>query len=70
MVTDNGMLCVYDVRLNRPMIQTPSHAGETTTVDWHPTRKYVVATGGGRDRCVKGRCSCQAQIGSYASLSL
>lgn len=54
MVTDNGMLCVYDVRLNRPMIKESAHAGEATTVDWHPTRKYTVATGGGRDRSVKG----------------
>lgn len=56
MVSDNGSLCVYDVRFNRPMMKTTSaHAGEATSVDWHPADKYVLATSGGRDRLVKGR---------------
>lgn len=55
MVSDNGTLCVYDIRLNRPVLKTTSaHAGESTSVDWHPSDKYVLATGGGRDRLVKG----------------
>jgi WD40 repeat protein len=53
MVSDNGTLCVYDIRLNRPVMKTTSHGGEATSVDWHPSEKYVLATGGGRDRCVK-----------------
>lgn len=55
MVSDNGTLCVYDIRLNRPVMKTTSaHAGEATSVDWHPSEKYILATGGGRDRLVKG----------------
>ena len=54
MVTDNGTLLVYDIRVTaRPWIRFSVHAGEATTVDWHPTRKYYLATGGGRDRSVK-----------------
>jgi len=53
MVTDNGMLCVYDIRFNKPLLRENAHSGEATTVDWHPTRKYTIATGGGRDRSVK-----------------
>jgi WD40 repeat protein len=47
-------LCVYDIRINRPMLKESTHAGDATCIDWHPTRKYVIATGGGRDRSVKG----------------
>ncbi|KAL7543588.1 hypothetical protein ACHAXR_012881, partial [Thalassiosira sp. AJA248-18] len=46
-------LCVYDIRINKPMIKESTHAGDATSVDWHPTRKYTIATGGGRDRSVK-----------------
>ena len=54
MVTDNGTLLVYDIRVTaRPWVRFAVHAGEATTVDWHPTRKYYLATGGGRDRSVK-----------------
>ena len=37
----------------RPWMKIPAHSGEATTVDWHPTRPYIIATGGGRDRSVK-----------------
>lgn len=47
-------LCVYDIRINKPMVKESTHAGDATCIDWHPTRKYVIATGGGRDRSVKG----------------
>ena len=47
-------LCIYDIRINKPMVKESTHAGEATCVDWHPTRKYCIATGGGRDRNVKG----------------
>ena len=54
MVTSNGTLLVYDVRVTaRPWIRFVAHAGEATTVDWHPTRKYYIATGSARDRSVK-----------------
>ena len=46
-------LCVYDVRINKPLIKESTHAGDCSCVDWHPTRKYTLATGGGRDRSVK-----------------
>lgn len=56
LVSDNGALCVYDIRLNRPVMKTTSaHAGEATSVEWHPSDKFVLATGGGRDRLVKGQ---------------
>ena len=29
------------------------HGGEATSVDWHPGEKYALATGRGRDHCVK-----------------
>uniref|UniRef100_A0A6V2AHI3 GATOR complex protein WDR24 n=1 Tax=Ditylum brightwellii TaxID=49249 RepID=A0A6V2AHI3_9STRA len=54
MVTDSGYLVVYDIRVMiRPWIKIAAHSGEATSVDWHPTRKYIIATGGGRDRIVK-----------------
>ncbi len=47
-------LLAYDIRLpGRPMIKESAHAGEATSVDWHPTQRYRIATGGSRDRCVK-----------------
>jgi len=56
MVTNNGFLVVHNMRLvsnGRPMIRIAAHAGEATTLDWHPTEPYIVATGG-VDRTVKG----------------
>ena len=54
MVTDNGTLLVYDIRVtSRPWIRLAAHAGEASCLDWHPTRRYHLATGGGRDRSVK-----------------
>lgn len=47
-------LCVYDIRINKPMVKESTHASEASCVDWHPTRRYILATGGGRDRSVKG----------------
>jgi len=47
-------LLTYDIRFpNRPIMKESAHAGEATSVDWHPTHKYKIATGGSRDRCVK-----------------
>lgn len=62
MVTDSGALIVYDIHISHePWVKERSaHPGEATTVDWHPTRRYVIATGGGRDRNVKGNCQMSA----------
>ena len=49
-------LCVYDIRINKPLVKESTHAGDATSVDWHPAQKYIIATGGGRDRSVKGMC--------------
>lgn len=47
-------LVVYDIRINgKPMVKESTHAGDATSLDWHPSRKYTIATGG-RDRSVKG----------------
>lgn len=54
MVTDSGSLIVYNIRVPAtPWVRIQAHHGEATTVDWHPTRPYTVATGGAVDRCVK-----------------
>jgi len=54
MVTDSGYLIIYDIRVTaRPWVKVAAHAGEATTIDWHPTRPCIIATGGGRDRRVK-----------------
>lgn len=54
MTTDSGYLIIYDTRVvARPFLRLAAHAGECTSVDWHPSRNFVLATGGGRDRSVK-----------------
>ena len=46
LVTDGGYLIVYDIRLfARPLVRIAAHSGDATTVDWHPTQPYIVATG-------------------------
>ncbi len=30
-----------------------AHAGDATTLDWHPRQRGIIATGGAGDRCVK-----------------
>ena len=35
------------------MCKLTAHAGDATSVDWHPTHPYLVATGGSMDRTVK-----------------
>ena len=53
MVTNDGFLVVYHTVVpHRPTVRIAAHAREATTVDWHPTRPYVIATGG-VDRMVK-----------------
>ena len=41
----------------RAMAKIAAHTVDATCLDWHPTRPYVIATGGAGDRCVKGTCS-------------
>jgi len=54
MVTDGGSLIIYNTHVSgRPWIRIAAHAGEATTVDWHSTKPYIIATGGGGDRTVK-----------------
>jgi WD40 repeat protein len=54
-VTDHGTLHVYNVRVpGNYWAKIAAHAGEATTVDWHPTMTYVIATGG-VDRTVKSK---------------
>lgn len=54
MVTNSGTLLVYNIHVPAtPWVRIQAHDGEATTVDWHPSRSYIVATGGAVDRCVK-----------------
>lgn len=47
MVTSNGFLIVYNrIVPHRPVVRIAAHAGEATTLDWHPTKPYMIATGG------------------------
>ena len=46
-------LCLYDIRVNKPLSKESVHAGDATSLDWHPTRPSILATAGGRDRSVK-----------------
>ena len=57
MVTNNGFLIVHNINLvnnGRPMVRIAAHAREATTLDWHPTERYIIATGS-VDRTVKGK---------------
>lgn len=55
-VTVSGCLIVYNMFVSaRPIVKISAHAGDATTVDWHPTRPYIIATGGAGDRCVKSK---------------
>ncbi|CAB9500416.1 GATOR complex protein WDR24 [Seminavis robusta] len=54
LVTSSGLLIVYNMFVpSRPLVKISAHAGDATTLDWHPIRSYVIATGGAGDRCVK-----------------
>lgn len=55
MVTDAGTLVVYNARVTaRPSMRVTAHDREATTVDWHPQKPYVIATGSAWDKTVKG----------------
>ena len=52
----NGSLVVYSMHVAwKYIVKIAAHAGESTSLDWHPTRPYVIASGGAGDRCVKGK---------------
>lgn len=54
MVTSSGLLILYDMYLpNRAMMKMTAHAGDATSLDWHPKLRSLIATGGSSDRCVK-----------------
>ena len=58
LVTASGSLIIYNMHVPmRAMAKIAAHTVDATCLDWHPTRPYVVATGGAGDRCVKGTCS-------------
>lgn len=55
LVTVSGSLVVYSMHVSwKSIVKIAAHAGDATSLDWHPTRPYVIATGGSGDRCVKG----------------
>jgi WD40 repeat protein len=35
------------------MIKMAAHSGDASTLDWHPVKPYILATGGASDRSVK-----------------
>lgn len=59
LVTVSGSLVIYSMHVSwKSIVKIAAHAGDATSLDWHPTRPYVIATGGSGDRCVKGGNSC------------
>jgi WD repeat-containing protein 24 len=56
LVTASGLLIVYNMFVAaRPIVKISAHAGDATSLDWHPTKPFVIATGGAGDRCVKSK---------------
>ncbi len=54
LVTSSGSLIAYNIHLYHKAIAIlTAHAGEATTLDWHPKQRGLIATGGAGDRCVK-----------------
>lgn len=52
-VFDNGQLQVWDRRQpSQPELKLMAHSQPTLTLDWHPTREWVIATGS-KDRMVR-----------------
>ncbi len=52
MVTYDGFLVVHNMKST--IVRIAAHAGRATTLDWHPTQRYTIATGS-MDRSVKGK---------------
>lgn len=63
LVTDSGYLIVYNINHpETPWEKIAAHGTGASTLDWHPTRPYVIATGGIADWSVKSTmqlCSCR-----------
>jgi WD repeat-containing protein 24 len=54
LVTASGSLILYSMHVSvRAMIKIAAHTGDATSLDWHPIRRYDLATGGSGDRTVK-----------------
>lgn len=54
LVTASGSLIVYNMNIPASsLVKIAAHGDDASTLDWHPTRPYVLATGAA-DRCVKG----------------
>eukprot|EP00934_Nitzschia_sp_Nitz4_P001856 Nitzschia sp. Nitz4//scaffold43_size134323//5968//9728//NITZ4_003276-RA/size134323-augustus-gene-0.212-mRNA-1//1//CDS//3329551879//1856//frame0 len=54
LVTVSGSLVVYSMQIShRSLVKIAAHAGDATSLDWHPTKPFTIATGGAGDRCVK-----------------
>lgn len=54
LVTSSGSLIAYNIHLfHKAIAILTAHAGEATTLDWHPKQRGIIATGGAGDRCVK-----------------
>lgn len=53
-MTDSGHLIVYNINQSEiPWEKIAAHDKGASTLDWHPTRPYVIATGGSADKSVK-----------------
>jgi WD40 repeat protein len=58
LVTVSGSLVVYSRHVAmKSIVKIAAHTGDSTCLDFHPTRPYIIATGGSTDRCVKGKSS-------------
>lgn len=54
LVTVSGSLVVYSMHVTwKSIVKIAAHTGDSSCLDFHPTRPYVIATGGSGDRCVK-----------------
>ena len=54
LVTSSGALIAYSQYVSaRALVKMNAHSGDATSLDWHPTKRNIIATGGARDRCVK-----------------
>jgi WD40 repeat protein len=53
-VTASGNLVVYNMHVSvKALVKIAAHTGDASSLDFHPQRPFIVATGGSADRCVK-----------------
>ncbi len=45
-VSSDGSLVVYHTVIEWPIVRIHAHGLEATTLDWHPSKPYLIATGG------------------------